>query len=557
MLADLANQMEFALRTIVHPAGWQIRTISGADILEEGGSRQAEQLDGSLIITTGAGLEAPEDRLVFIEQLHANGACALLFVLGRSFASVPPEIIAACESRELPLLVSPETTSVGEILSFVYRSVGNDDHRLYKRLTGIQRYLIDALGSRNAEETIIRRIARACSSTVAILAGEEILNASATIPARRITEYLRSQPPTMVEWAEPGWRAIATPIENHSLVRHWLIVVQHGDGMDSALVRGVLEAAAPLFTALGTLGSAARAQERAVRAGVLHAVLEAESPMDRRFVTQRAEAMGVNFRDPVHIWVIGHLPRARKYSRVPETIAQLQELIDERLEGALITFLSLERSSDVVLLTQADEETMLALMTELLEERKDLVVALSSTVESIAAVQSAVVDASLLLRMPSTKERLRRTSSMRLSTFLIARSDPQEIQRHAEALLAEVLAQPILSESLDAYLDHHFDVPRAAESLKIHANTMRYRIERLEQVFGSSLRNPALLADVVLARIWYRQQEASRLVPGSPKPIGSADRSHDSTPTTSTDASATQALQSQYPSMPKGAARAP
>lgn len=45
-------------------------------------------------------------------------------------------------------------------------------------------------------------------------------------------------------------------------------------------------------------------------------------------------------------------------------------------------------------------------------------------------------------------------------------------------------------ETLRAYLDRHGDVPRAAEQLGVHANTLRYRLRRLVEVAGLDLDDP-------------------------------------------------------------------
>ncbi|SDZ31683.1 DNA-binding transcriptional regulator, PucR family [Amycolatopsis xylanica] len=57
--------------------------------------------------------------------------------------------------------------------------------------------------------------------------------------------------------------------------------------------------------------------------------------------------------------------------------------------------------------------------------------------------------------------------------------------------------------SLRAYLDHFGDVPAAAKALGLHANSLRYRIRRIEEVSGLDIHDPEqrLVAELQL-RLW-------------------------------------------------------
>ena len=46
------------------------------------------------------------------------------------------------------------------------------------------------------------------------------------------------------------------------------------------------------------------------------------------------------------------------------------------------------------------------------------------------------------------------------------------------------------TESVLAYLAANADVPRAAESVSVHANTFRYRMRRVRELFGLDLDDP-------------------------------------------------------------------
>ena len=49
---------------------------------------------------------------------------------------------------------------------------------------------------------------------------------------------------------------------------------------------------------------------------------------------------------------------------------------------------------------------------------------------------------------------------------------------------------PMLADTLRAYLDSFGDVAAAAQWLHVHPNTVRYRVRRIEQLLATSLADP-------------------------------------------------------------------
>lgn len=62
-----------------------------------------------------------------------------------------------------------------------------------------------------------------------------------------------------------------------------------------------------------------------------------------------------------------------------------------------------------------------------------------------------------------------------------------------------------LLDTLRVYLDHFGDIPAAAKALGLHANSLRYRLRRIEEVSGLDVRDPEqrLVAELQL-RLWAR-----------------------------------------------------
>ena len=60
-------------------------------------------------------------------------------------------------------------------------------------------------------------------------------------------------------------------------------------------------------------------------------------------------------------------------------------------------------------------------------------------------------------------------------------------------------AHPQLRETLVAYFEHDLDVPATAAALHLHPNSLRYRLSRLEELLGGSLKHPATIAELHIA----------------------------------------------------------
>ncbi|ASK65710.1 PucR family transcriptional regulator [Brachybacterium avium] len=69
-------------------------------------------------------------------------------------------------------------------------------------------------------------------------------------------------------------------------------------------------------------------------------------------------------------------------------------------------------------------------------------------------------------------------------------------RRHLAPLEAEGEFGQFLLETVRAYLAHGLSIPRAAASIPVHANTLRYRLKRFQELTGADLRDPEDLIEV-------------------------------------------------------------
>ena len=82
----------------------------------------------------------------------------------------------------------------------------------------------------------------------------------------------------------------------------------------------------------------------------------------------------------------------------------------------------------------------------------------------------------------------------------------EELRALAQRVLGPVLKRDAesggaLVQTLDEYLNRNCDARACAEALYVHVNTVKYRLRRIEELSGLTLRNPADLLTATIATL--------------------------------------------------------
>jgi sugar diacid utilization regulator len=77
------------------------------------------------------------------------------------------------------------------------------------------------------------------------------------------------------------------------------------------------------------------------------------------------------------------------------------------------------------------------------------------------------------------------------------RSD--NVLRYLESLIERLSHEPDLLKTLECYLEQLQKRKQTASTLGIHPNTLNYRLERIQEIAGGRLENPAWLARLYVA----------------------------------------------------------
>lgn len=101
-----------------------------------------------------------------------------------------------------------------------------------------------------------------------------------------------------------------------------------------------------------------------------------------------------------------------------------------------------------------------------------------------------------------TYPQIRYYKDLKLKTILYEVNDNDMLYDLVDRSIGEILMydkSDVLYESLKAYIHNNCNMEEAARSLFIHQNTLRYRLDKLENIIGKSLKDFDTLYDIKMA----------------------------------------------------------
>ena len=481
-LADLLAEEPFGLELLSGGPEAASREVRGAHAVEVEAPARWLGRDW-VMLTTGVRLRGhAEAQRELVPQLEEGGASALGFGVGLGFKRVPPALIEVARERDFPVFAVPYETPFREIIHFVDSALTSGEEQVYRRLTALQRYLVDALRTPQPERAMVDRLARFLDASVLLVDDDgrpEIV--AGKPPVDELLEEVCAQPPGLLELEVDGWHAVATPVGQTT---RRLVLASPRSGFIAKLAKPAAEATAPLLAAMARLSDVLRDQEEAVRGALLDEALTVVEPRDPLPVAARAAAFGLDFSEPARMIVV-HSPR---------DLAGLRRELVGRLERARIPHLAQERDGALTALVQGPVEEIAALTDGL----ADVAMGIGRPVAALVDAHHSLRDAELAVRRGA---RVSRFEDFDLATFMVSEIPPERLDAKVDEILSVLHAHPPLHEALSAYFAHDLDIAATAAALHMHRNSLRYRLARAEQELGRSLKQPSTIAAVHIALV--------------------------------------------------------
>jgi PucR family transcriptional regulator, purine catabolism regulatory protein len=476
-LADLLAEESFGLELLTGGADAAERPVLGAHAVEV--DAPTRWLAGDwVMLTTGVRLRGNVDaQRALVPQLTDGGVTALGFGVGLGFKRVPPALVEAADEHGFPVFAVPYETPFREIIHFVDSSLTGSDEHVFRRLTALQRYLVDALRTPQPERAMIDRLAKFLDASVVLLDAEGSPEMVAgKPPPPPLLAQICEQPAGLVELHADGWHAVATPVATGAERR--LVLASRRTGFLAKLAKPAAEATAPLLAAMARLGDVVRDQEQAVKAALLEEALEPVAARDLPPLAARAAAFGIDFSEPARMLVVRDGGR--------ELVA--------RLEAERVPHLVQTRAGDQLALVQGDVcQTLAAAMP-------GAHIGVGRSITSITDIQHSLRDAELAAAHARNGQ-IVRFEDFDLGTFMVSEVPPDRLGPKVDEILSVLRANPPVHEALRAYFEHDLDIATTAAALHMHRNSLRYRLARAEQMLGRSLKQPSTVAAVYIALV--------------------------------------------------------
>ncbi|WP_166880570.1 PucR family transcriptional regulator [Salinibacterium sp. ZJ450] len=499
-LGDLLNEPHLGLELLTGSHDVLATSVTGAHTIEL--EHPAKWLDrGWMMLTMGVRLRnKPPAQRALITELRDLGASCLGFGTGLAFKSVPPALLDEASRQNFPIVLVPEQTQFREVTRAVFHSTLSIESTSFRRLTSIQQNLIRAFADPDPLESLVQRLGRVVHSTVAVLSVDGRVDlASGAIPVSDIAAQLddfESLP--LAQFDAAGWQVIAAPVSTkRGSSARWLVVASRGGTVARELARAAVQVTAPLIDAILRLNVTDQGQNRAVRKAILDSALEGTSDeTELRMLDAKFAELGINFASEFRTVVLRQRPGGLNGRVVPSPDAVVSWLYTQ-LEVPGVSYLLSQRRSEIVLILETNA-ALDDLVFEVSHKWPALTVGVGRPLLSVRDVQTSHRDAQVAAQHATIQadRPVLCFDGLDMVTQLLAEV-PFERFQTAAAPLASVLADnPIQLEALRAYFAANRDVKVAADSIFLHPNTLRYRLERLEQALGRSLREPSVTASL-------------------------------------------------------------
>lgn len=490
-VGDIARRPELGLTLLTAPETGPARRVAGAHAIEI--AQPTRWIPpGWIMFTTGLRLRgrAAEQRAL-VAELDEHGIAALVYSEGIATKRVPGALLDEARDRDFPVLALPLERPSRTAITWIQQQLLATDGELFQRAMATQDLLVAAVldppatGPALPEAALAARLGTLIDGDVALVTVDgRVLYPDGADTAELGTQVAGLPVSSPTEITVAGRPMLAMPVRAAASVESWLVVAVPGDADMRAVVWAAAQSTARLLGLVAVSRTHSPAGTAALRADLLHRALHAgDAPDADGELDRTARRLGFDFATPC----VGVLSRGAPTARV-----------DACLRDAGLPHLLTTDRDEPVAFVQADAATVGARLATLPGR-----LGIGRPVPSLAAAATSIGDARFALDRldrdgdPATVADF---SAMPLAHWIVGR-DRDAVRDRCAELVGPLRDQPLLLEALVAYLREDQDMVRAAARLRLHPNSLRYRMNRVEAVIGGSLRSPAVLTGVYSALV--------------------------------------------------------
>ncbi|HWI70997.1 MAG TPA: PucR family transcriptional regulator [Baekduia sp.] len=489
-LGELLDREELGLELVAGGADARERLITGAHCIE--GDHPAAWLEqGWIMLTTGMFLPpSAEDARTLVVELGDRGVTALGLGVGPSHAEAPVQLIDAADDLGFPVFTVADRTAFRDVTQTVFRCVLDRERLQQRRAMAAQHFLLDALSGPEPQAAMLARLATVLTATVAVIrSGGAIEDSTGDVEIAPLRDALERPGSTVVGCDGSRQHMIAAALDDER--GRWLVVaVPPGSGTRS-LTRMVVEAAVPLFAAAARLIAIENGRTASRRRELHRALMLVSAPHEAQALAVQATEFGLDISAGVTAVVVRSLggPCARD---------RLHEVEEAVRAGGLAALASVD-GEELRVLAQApitDEQVMQLLLGPDAGSRAGV----GRAVTRPLAIKQSTAEAALAVAARGAgRRRVVRYDELELSAVLMHEMPLERLGPKIEQIAQPLREQPVVLETLRAYMERDLDVAKTARHLRVHPNSVRYRLAKVEDMIGGRLRSPENLMAVLVA----------------------------------------------------------
>jgi purine catabolism regulator len=425
---------------------------------------------------------------------------ALGFGVGLVFRSIPRALLEEARARDFPVFEVPFEVPFRDIIAFIDRSYLSDDFYSLKRTVALQNTLLGAMGETRPEQALVERVATIVGGAVLYRPGGAVLAEAGVVPAAAIWDQIAQREETQREvlqggggpalFQTDGSEVSATPILVEGEVRFWLALAGQSGSVNPVLVGPVIEVAERLLRLIDLARDVGMMEERVRRGELLNDLLDEQRA--REVSPERLELFGFG-KGP---WRVALLA-------VEGSREEALRLVGNSAASTGTPHLLGLHHGCVALVLEGDGAPLEVWTANLAAAGIPVRAALGRAADAPPGLVESRCDARLaidfLARTAAPAGRVLRFEDFELVDALLSAANPLELRARVDLVLDPLRDHPQLLETLVAYLSADQNVNAAAETLHVHPNSLRYRLGRVEELLGRSVRSPATLADLYVA----------------------------------------------------------
>ena len=389
-----------------------------------------------------------------------------------------------------------------------------------RRLASLHRSLTHVLGEPEPVAALLARLKSTCNALVALVdkRGRAVHSAGPMPLSLLFGQISHTSAETQILDIN-GWHGIADRINDPGQAGDhvgWLVVASRREAFPDAYTVSAVHVAAALVEASQRMALVARQQERAIRASVLEEALALRRTPDDPELAGRIASLGLGFADELRAVVV-RPARSVLTGRGRPAAREVADGLVHALESRGIAHLASVRDKFAVMLVQASPATLRRVIVASEDSILPAHVGAGRPVRAVGEVTDSYHDAQLAVQSLSRTARgpnLMSYEDFDFATRLFADVGADRMIAWARDFLAPLEERPPFMEGLSTFFEHSQNMNAAADALHIHHNSLRYRLAKVEELLGLSLRDPAAVSSLFLA-LTARDLER---VQGTPRP---------------------------------------